>query len=85
MKIAVFSSMLIAFLAINNVGATTEKESDAKHRAETVAQHKAMAKAHEEAAKCLESGKPEESCHEQLLKACKGLGIGKRCGMKHSH
>ena len=41
MKIAVFSSIWIALLTINNVGATTEKESDAKHRAETVAQHKA--------------------------------------------
>lgn len=85
MKMAVFSCSLLMLLAINNVWANKEKEADAKHRAQTVAQHKAMAKVHEDAAKCLEAGNPEESCHAQLLKACKGLGIGKRCGMKHSH
>ncbi|MFC3149358.1 hypothetical protein [Piscinibacterium candidicorallinum] len=55
------------------------------HKAETIAQHRAMAKAHEDAAKCLESGKSEEQCHEQLRKDCKGLGIGRFCGLRHSH
>lgn len=55
------------------------------HKAETIAQHRAMAKAHEDAAKCLESGKPEEQCHEQLRKDCKGLGIGRFCGLRHAH
>jgi hypothetical protein len=44
-----------------------------------------MAAAHEAAAKCLESGKKEEVCQKELQAACKGLGIGKDCGMKHEH
>jgi len=44
-----------------------------------------MAEAHLNAARCLESGKPEKDCHDQLARDCKGLGIGKYCGMKHRH
>ena len=44
-----------------------------------------MAVAHEAAAKCLEAGKGEKACLEQLRKDCKGVGIGKYCGMKHQH
>ena len=47
--------------------------------------HRAMAAAHEAAAKCLESGKPPEQCLKDLQAACKGLAIGKYCGMKHEH
>ena len=47
--------------------------------------HRAMAVAHETAAKCLESGKKEDLCMKELQTACKGLGIGKYCGMKHAH
>jgi len=43
------------------------------------------AAAHEAAAKCLEAGKGEKACLEQLRKDCKGVGIGKYCGMKHQH
>ena len=44
-----------------------------------------LATVHENAAKCLESGKPHKDCQAQLEKECKGLGIGKYCGMKHKH
>lgn len=47
--------------------------------------HRAMAEAHLNAAKCFESGKPEKECHAQLAKDCKGLAIGKYCGMQHRH
>ncbi len=47
--------------------------------------HRAIAAAHEAAAKCLESGKKEDMCHKDLQAACKGLAIGKYCGMKHEH
>lgn len=47
--------------------------------------HRAMAAAHEGAAKCLESGKKHEQCQKELQAACKGLAIGKYCGMKHEH
>ena len=60
------------------------KEDPAQTKRE-IAQHRAIAAAHEAAAKCKESGKDEEICHVELAKACKGLAIGKLCGMKHSH
>jgi hypothetical protein len=60
-------------------------KSDAAHVQSAAADHRAMADAHLNAAKCLESGSPEKACHEQLGKDCKGLGIGKYCGMKHRH
>ena len=44
-----------------------------------------MAAAHEAAAKCRESGKDEAICNKELQAACKGLAIGKFCGMKHEH
>ncbi len=50
-----------------------------------VQRHRAMAAAHEAAAKCLEAGKKEDVCVKELQTACKGLGIGKYCGMKHEH
>ncbi|HSV48517.1 MAG TPA: hypothetical protein VLJ58_22205 [Ramlibacter sp.] len=50
-----------------------------------VRRHRAMAAAHEAAAKCLEAGKPHETCQRELQGACKGLAIGKYCGMKHDH
>lgn len=50
-----------------------------------IADHRALAQVHENAAKCLESGKSEKECHDQLAKACKGIGIGKYCGMRHRH
>ncbi|WP_367171580.1 hypothetical protein [Hydrogenophaga sp.] len=52
---------------------------------EDVARHRAMAAAHEAAAKCMESGKGEKLCLAELQTACKGLAIGKYCGMKHGH
>ncbi len=60
------------------------KENPAQLKKE-IAQHRAIAAAHEAAAKCKESGKDEEACHAELSKACKGLAIGKFCGMKHVH
>jgi hypothetical protein len=56
-----------------------------KERREDIRRHRAMAAAHEAAAKCLESGKPEKDCLEKLRQDCKGLGIGKYCGLRHQH
>ncbi|PJI97590.1 hypothetical protein CLU85_2382 [Acidovorax sp. 69] len=56
-----------------------------KDTQEDVARHRAMAVAHEAAAKCLESGKGHEPCQKDLQAACKSLAIGKYCGMKHAH
>ena len=61
-----------------------ETHSD-KERKEDITRHKAMSKAHADAAICLESGKKEADCDKALQTACKGLAIGKSCGMKHAH
>jgi len=57
----------------------------AKELQQDVARHKAMAAAHEAAAKCLESGKAHDICHKEMQVTCKGLAVGKFCGMKHQH
>lgn len=58
----------------------TDKETQ-----EDIKRHRAMAAAHEGAAKCLEAGKKEEVCMAELQTACKGLAVGKYCGMRHVH
>jgi hypothetical protein len=63
----------------------TAKPHGAAEAKKDIADHRAMAEAHLNAAKCFEAGKSEKVCHEQLAKDCKGLAIGKYCGMKHSH
>jgi hypothetical protein len=72
--------LLAAFLPLLAVAAESPEEikKDAQR-------HRAMAVAHEAAAKCLESGKKPEQCQKDLQAACKGLAIGKYCGMKHEH
>jgi len=55
------------------------------HVKEDITRHRAMAAAHEAAARCLESGKAEDQCLKDLQASCKGLAIGKYCGMKHEH
>ncbi len=61
----------------------------AQHSAEEtkadIQRHRAMAVAHEAAARCLEAGKGEKACYAELAVACKGLAIGKYCGMRHAH
>jgi hypothetical protein len=79
MLLALMGMALSATLAI-----ASETHGD-KETKEDVARHRAMAIAHEAAAKCLESGKPEAVCTTALQAACKGLAIGKFCGMKHAH
>lgn len=56
-----------------------------KETQEDIKRHRAMAAAHEGAAKCLEAGKGEKVCMSELQTACKGLAIGKYCGMRHVH
>jgi hypothetical protein len=64
--------------------AHAQAHSDKETKADAE-RHRAMAAAHEAAAKCLESGKSHDVCQKELQTACKGLAIGKYCGMKHVH
>ncbi|MFI5446789.1 hypothetical protein [Polaromonas sp. UC242_47] len=60
------------------------QHSDKETQAD-IQRHQAMAAAHEAAAKCLASGKKEDICMKELQASCKGLAVGKYCGMKHAH
>ena len=75
---------LLAF-ALSLLATTALAQHADKEIKEDIARHRAMAAAHEGAAKCLEAGKKEEVCMAELQTACKGLAIGKYCGMRHVH
>lgn len=77
--------LLILLMGILSAGMLFAQEHGEKERREDIRRHRAMAAAHEAAAKCLESGKPEKDCLEKLRQDCKGLGIGKYCGLRHQH
>ena len=87
----IFISVLAAALCLTAPAWAQDKakNSDKPHSAaevqKDVQDHLAMADAHVAAAKCLQAGKGEKECHAQLVKDCKGLGIGTLCGMKHKH
>ena len=68
-----------------SVAHAQHNDKDSKETKEDIQRHRAMAAAHEGAAKCLESGKKDEVCEKELQAACKGLAVGKYCGMKHVH
>ena len=82
MKKSTLVLMGVAFIAIFSVANAAELDQATK---EDIARHRTMAQAHENAAKCLEAGKPDAVCEKQLQVECKGLAIGKFCGMKHTH
>lgn len=75
---------LAPLLLLAAVAAQAQQHSDADTQAD-IQRHRAMAAAHEAAAKCLESGKGHDQCQKDLQAACKNLAIGKYCGMRHVH
>jgi hypothetical protein len=78
----VLSALSATFFVAISAHAQAHSEADIK---KDITRHKAMAAAHEGAAKCLESGKKYDACMKDLQTACKGLGIGKHCGLRHEH
>lgn len=72
-------------LALFAAAAMAATDHSAKETKEDIARHRAMSAAHDGAAKCLESGKKPDLCEKELQAACKGLAVGKYCGMKHVH
>lgn len=80
----VCSIMAAAAMTLSG-GAFAQAKHGSKEEQEDAKRHRSLAAAHEAAAKCLEAGKGEKACLEQLRKDCKGVGIGKYCGMKHQH
>jgi hypothetical protein len=79
------AGIVLALLCTSGLAVYASKTEDAEHRKKDITKHRTIALAHENAAKCLEGGKPEKVCQEELRKACTGLAIGKYCGMKHEH
>ena len=76
--------VIVCALALSSA-ALAQSKHGTKEEQEDAKRHRTMAAAHEAAAKCLEAGKGEKACLEHLRKDCKGVGIGKYCGMKHQH
>ena len=76
-------NLLITLLCVPLL-ALAQSHGDADTKKD-IQKHRAMSAAHEAAAKCLESGKKHDTCQRELQGACKGLAIGKYCGMKHDH
>jgi hypothetical protein len=64
---------------------TAFAQHSAEQTKEDIARHRVMATAHGKAAQCLEAGKEAKVCLAELQAACKGLAIGKYCGMRHQH
>ena len=75
----------LATIALVATFSVAHAQHSDKETREDVQRHRAMAAAHESAAKCLESGKKEDVCMKELQASCKGLAVGKYCGMKHAH
>lgn len=79
------NKVLVALMVAALAATVSVAQETEQHTKEDIARHRAMAQAHEAAAKCLASGKKQEVCLKELQAACKGLAIGKFCGMKHEH
>ncbi len=85
MKRWIASLLGAVVLATSAMGVIAAGPPGDKETKEDIQRHRAISTAHEAAAKCLESGKKEDVCHKELQAACKGIAIGKYCGMKHGH
>lgn len=88
MKSFLLAALVVAASAsaIAQTGAPASKPQNlSDHVKSDIARHRAMAQAHEAAARCLESGQGEENCQKALQASCKGLAIGKYCGLRHEH
>lgn len=77
--------LLLAAALLGTAAVAQTAKPRPEHVRQDIQRHRAMAAAHEAAARCLESGRSEEQCLKELQTACKGLAIGKYCGMRHEH
>ncbi len=80
-----FNAAVGLFVLVCSSAAFAAEGHSAKEIKEDITRHRAMSAAHEGAAKCLESGKKPDVCEKELQAACKGLAVGKYCGLKHVH
>ncbi|WP_291518927.1 hypothetical protein [Acidovorax sp.] len=85
MKKNLLASLVLAPVLLAAALAHAQDTHSDKETKADIQRHRAMAAAHEAAAKCLESGNGHETCQKELQVACKNLAIGKYCGMRHVH
>lgn len=86
MRMRVLAAAALLSLPLTGAWAHAPAKDDRKKAVmEDIMDHRTMADAHRKAAECLEAGRSEKECHAQLAKDCRGVGIGKTCGMKHRH
>ncbi|MFC7460099.1 hypothetical protein [Hydrogenophaga defluvii] len=78
-------STLIACAALLFFSTGAWAQHSSKEVQEDIERHKQMAAAHSAAAQCLQSGRNPDECAKALQVACKGLALGKFCGMRHAH
>jgi len=76
-------SLALASLILGVLVYAEEAPRLSQETLDDIAKHERIAAAHTEAAKCLRARKSDEVCEGALLQACKGVAIGKFCGMKH--
>lgn len=65
--------------------ATAASSHTQKQIEEDIKRHLAMAEAHQAAAQCLKDGRDYKVCQQELQTACRGLALGRYCGMRHTH
>jgi hypothetical protein len=85
MKTPLAASIVAFLLGVSLCAVAQQGKPPADHVKRDIADHRTMAEAHANAARCLESGRPEKECHAQLQKECRDVAIGKYCGMRHRH
>ena len=79
-----FTALSLSVLPVAHAQDGKNGHTDKEVQAD-IERHQAMAAAHQAAAQCLAAGKGHVTCQKELLQACKGLAIGKYCGMRHAH
>ena len=77
--------LAVAFSCLCAVGASAWSQHTNQQVQEDIQRHEQMAAAHAAAAQCLRAGRSAEACTQALQAACKGLALGKHCGMRHAH
>jgi hypothetical protein len=85
MRIHLQWKAMLALATVVAAGGALAQPKLSEHVRKDIERHRAMAAAHENAARCLEAGKPEQECQERLRTECKGLALGRYCGMRHEH
>ncbi len=67
-------------LAVSLLAKADDKTKTPVTKETHIQMHEDMAKAHQKAAECLKSGKPEEECRNEFMNEAKAHGGSDHCG-----